>query len=261
MEPGMSHFVPNTKDVTMYKRFIPFLTMTALTMICSNAALAQQTGKTESKAKPASKETTIKGARPAASPGWVVLEEDWWLPFRYDFSSALDTANVQFRRGEEKSAANEIGRAVGWLQFAEAHATDDTRPQLESAISEMKTLATDLENGQIMDATRLERVFSRASMALAKHHYFKASTALANNELKFAGQDLLAAAEHIQHAANSANVEYSQDLNKMRDELVKSSKIRDDLAATSMETLQRHLGKIKNELETLGKQLEKSFDK
>jgi hypothetical protein len=38
-----------------------------------------------------------KGEKPKASPGWVVIEEDWSFPFLDDFSTALHKAREHYR--------------------------------------------------------------------------------------------------------------------------------------------------------------------
>ena len=38
------------------------------------------------------KKTAAKGEKPKASPGWVIIEEDWWMPLLSDFSTALHNA-------------------------------------------------------------------------------------------------------------------------------------------------------------------------
>ena len=65
------------------------------------------------------KKTEPKGEKPKASPGWVVIEEDWGNPFFYDFSTALHNARERYRAKEERAAGAEIDKAISWLKYAQ----------------------------------------------------------------------------------------------------------------------------------------------
>jgi hypothetical protein len=242
----------------MYKTLALSLSFLAFIAACSTATFADQPAKKGAdKTKSTTTESAKKGEKPAASPGWVIIEEEWWVPFRFDFSESLHNARVHFRRGEEKGAAQEIRKAIGWLEFAKGHATDLTRPKLQDAISDLNKLAVDLENGELKDAAHLDNAFAKASLALAEHHYFKADSALSNSELEQAGQHLMAAAGHIQHAASSANYEYSVDMAKLCDDIIPSWSLKNATTVLNMENLKQHLDTVKAELDKLGKRLEK----
>ena len=55
--------------------------------------------KSETKSEPTVVKTEFepKGEKPKASPGWVVIEEDWFYPFLNDFSTALHKAREYYR--------------------------------------------------------------------------------------------------------------------------------------------------------------------
>ena len=48
---------------------------------------------------------SVQGEKPAAKPGWVVLEDTWSYPLRFESLTALNNARYHYRRNEEKSAA------------------------------------------------------------------------------------------------------------------------------------------------------------
>ncbi len=66
----------------------------------------------------AAEQTKAKGEKPAASPGWLIVEEDIWTPLRFEPLASLDAIRYHYRRNEEKAAANEIDKAVSWLTLA-----------------------------------------------------------------------------------------------------------------------------------------------
>jgi hypothetical protein len=101
------------------------------------AAMASMAFAQDAKKKPEVKgekpKAVAKGEKPKASPGWVVIEEDWSLPFLFDVSTSLHNAREHYRAKEDKSASAEIDKAIAWLKFAQDHATKSTAEDLSTA--------------------------------------------------------------------------------------------------------------------------------
>jgi hypothetical protein len=183
-----------------------------------------------------------KGDKPASSPGWIVIEEDWWYPLRLDPFDALEDARFHYRRGEEMAAAHDVHKAAAWLRFAENHALPETQKKLADAAADLSTLSADLESGKVGAAERLEGSLARASEALAEWHYFQARDHLGKLEAGYAAEDLEAAAEHLQLAANSAHHEFGPDTMTVFDRVRENG-----LAVTEAKTI---------DLDVLGKDLD-----
>jgi hypothetical protein len=47
-----------------------------------------------------------KGAKPAASPGWIIIEDTFWYPWRYEPLTWFENAEKNFRQKEEKGRSN-----------------------------------------------------------------------------------------------------------------------------------------------------------
>jgi len=152
-----------------------------------------------------------KGDKPKDSPGWIVLEEDFWTPLRFEPVESLDSIRYHFRRNEEKAAANEIDKAVSWLRLAEGHALPITKEKLTNSANELTTVASDLRVGKIGAAADMEATLARAAQALGEWHYYKASESWGENEEQDAGRDLAMAANYLQNAANSAHYQFGPD--------------------------------------------------
>jgi hypothetical protein len=75
----------------------------------------------------------VKGEKPKASPGWVVIEEDWSYPFLDDFSTTLHNASKHYRAKEDKSASAEIDKAIAWLGYAQDRAEKSTAEDISTA--------------------------------------------------------------------------------------------------------------------------------
>ena len=118
-----------------------------------------------------------KGEKPKASPGWVVIEEDWSYPFLDDFSTALHKAREHYRAREEKSAGAEIDKAISWLQYAQEHANKATAEEISTARYDLIDFSAALKSGKPVLAKKLDAAFAHASGALARHHYFESDKA------------------------------------------------------------------------------------
>ena len=158
------------------------------------------------------KKTEPKGEKPKASPGWVVIEEDWWSPFFYDFSTAIHNARDRYRAKEERAAGAEIDKAISWLKYAQSQAETSTAEDLSTASNDLTDFSAMLKSGKQVLAMKLDAAFAHASLALAKHHYFKSAKAVAEGDLKTAGRHLMAATDLVRSAARSANIEYGNDI-------------------------------------------------
>lgn len=160
----------------------------------------------------ASAETTkAKGKKPAASPGWLIIEEDAWEPLWYEPMYTFDDSRYHYRRREEKAAANKIDKAVSWLKLAEGHAEPITKEKLTAAAKDLEIVAKDLRSGSITSAAKMDAALAKAAAALSEWHYYKAHESYGKGEEKVAGHDLALAARYLQHAANSARYQFGSD--------------------------------------------------
>ncbi len=195
-----------------------------------------------------------KGEKPKASPGWVVIEEDWWYPLRYDFLDSLHKARVHYRAKEEKAAAAEIDKAITWLQYAQDDADKATAEELATARMDLTDFAMALRSGKPIKAKNLDAAFAHASAALAKHHHFKSQKALDEGDLKSASRHLMAAVDHVQAAARSVNHEYGSEFVTIYDDYAPFG-YWDETIVMEKNKLEANLMTVKSELEKLSSKL------
>ncbi|MCB1740099.1 MAG: hypothetical protein KDK91_07005 [Gammaproteobacteria bacterium] len=153
----------------------------------------------------------VSGEKPDDSPGWVVIEEDWYYPLLDESSQALHDARAHFRKGEERAAANELRKAEAWLRYAAGHAMQRSKDALTAAAGDLRMLAQRLHDGKVVSAAELDKRVAQASEQLAAWHYYKARASMGAEEERHAAQELLAAARHLRLAASSARYEYGPD--------------------------------------------------
>jgi hypothetical protein len=209
--------------------------------------------------KPKDASTTAKkGEKPAASPGWVIVEEDFWFPLRFEPLHALDAARYRYRRNEEKEAANEIDKAVSWLKLAEGHAMPITQEKLMAAAVELTTLSKDLRAGKISDAAKVDGPLAKAAQALGEWHFFKAKESWGKDEEADAGRDLEMAAQYLQHAANSAHYEFGADSQEVISKVYHDGKLASETTKFDHNTLGMHLQGMEKAVKELAAKMLKS---
>lgn len=186
------------------------------------------------------------------APHWIIVEDDFWFPLRFEPLESLDTARYQFRRNEEKAAGVEIHKAISWLNLAASHAMPETKKDLNTAAAELKTVAADLESGNLKDAERFENALRRASHALANWHYYRAKESWGMTEEKDAGHDLVMAVNYLQNAADSARFEYGPKSQEVITDVFKNGKLMSSESHTEHNWILKDLEGVEGALKELG---------
>jgi hypothetical protein len=195
--------------------------------------------------------TKEKGAKPAASPGWIIIEEDVWTPLRFEPLLSLDSIRYHYRRGEEIAAANQIDKAVSWLKLAAGHAMPITEEKLTTAIGELTAVAKDLRSGSTVAAANMDASLARAATALSEWHYYKAKESWGKDETQDAGRNLEMAAHYLQNAANSAHYEFGPDVTEVTTKLYEHGKLNSETVHYDHDTLGMHLQSIERAINDL----------
>jgi hypothetical protein len=196
-------------------------------------------------------QTKTDGSVPAAPPGWVVVEKDWWYPLRLDAVDALSNAREYYRRNNERAAANEIRRAASWLTYASDQALPETKEALLGARTNLLTLADDLDTDKVAGAARLDDALARASSALAQWHYYRAREEFGRHDSAAAAQDLEAAAGHLENAARSAHFQYGPDTITVFEDIYKDGKMISEGKTIDNDMLGKHLDGIESAVQTM----------
>ena len=195
---------------------------------------------------------------PSAEPDQIVVEEDFWFPFRYSFADAIHDAHVDFRHGREQAAHDEIEKAMMWMKMAKGMTVNkQSESDLDIAISDLRDLAMFLKRGDLLRAAEMEKTFARAATALSKHHKFNADRAVAKNDLKLAGRHLSAAAYNVKAAARCANHEYGDDVVEIFESYFPHGSY-DETVVVEENKLEAALDVIAREIETLEQKVTKA---
>ncbi|QDV85816.1 hypothetical protein [Planctomycetes bacterium TBK1r] len=199
--------------------------------------------------------TKTKGSKPAASPGWLVIEEDFWTPLRFEPVESLDTIRYHYRRNEEKAAANEIDKAISWLKLAESHAMPITKEKLTYAASELTQLSAKLRSGEVASAAAMDSALGRAAQALGEWHFYKAKESWGKGEEQDAGRNLTMAANYLQHAADSAHLQFGPDTTSVITDYYRYGYWTGDTVKFDHNKLGKDLQSIERAVSDLGKEM------
>ena len=198
-----------------------------------------------------------KGEKPAASDGWIVVEEDFWYPFRYSLADAIHNAHVNFRTGRMDAASDEIQKAMSWMKLAKGMAANkESEEDIDIAINDLRDLSMFLGKGQVVQASVMNKTLARAANALAKHHKFHAVKSIAKEDMTLAARHLNAAAFNIREAAHCANHEYGNNVVEVVDDY--GAGYFDETAVVEKNKLEQALDAISSEIGTLEKKVMKA---
>ncbi len=217
-------------------------------------AMAQETAKP--KTTPAQ---TVAAAKHAAevAPTWTIVEEDFWFPLRYEPMRSFDSAQHDYRRSEEKSAAYEINKAVSWLGWAERHAMPETKAKLTEAATELKAVSKDLQSGNMYAASKMDKSLSKAAHALSEWHFYRAKDWWGKSDAKHAGDDLVMAANYLQRAADSAHYQFGPDTQEVVTEVFRNGKWINDEKHTDHNWIAKNIEGVESGLREIASSLKK----
>ena len=205
------------------------LTLLATTALLSIPALAGTT-----------KDTPTKKTPPDAPGGWIVLEENFWLPLTRAPGTYFHRAHEEFLAKDYALAAVDLRQAAAHLRIQARRSTSpEHSTALYIAADRLGFLANDVEQKLVKSAARLDREFARAHAALAMHDQALATEAWNKKQTLLTGSNLNAAVFNIESAYGWANQEMGvtgfdavADASRLADDLIAGDTKNYEVAAT-----------------------------
>ena len=114
-------------------------------------------------------------------------------------SQQFHKARENFLKKDFKDAAAEIRKGEAFVKQEAGQATGEAKQALSASAQELDKLADEVQKRTVSSVKELERTFARAHYALARHYLLKASESWAKKAISEAGQDLKAAAVHLEN--------------------------------------------------------------
>ena len=169
-----------------------------------------------------------KKTPPDAPKGWIVLEEDFWLPLAHEPGAYFHRAHEEFLREDYNLAAVDLRQAAAFLKLQGRRSTyNEHCTMLYAAANRLTNLASRVENKAVKKASQLDREFARAHYALAKHDYAMAKESWNKKEPYTTGRNINAALFNLESGYSWANAELDApefdavaDANALADKLI-----------------------------------------
>jgi DNA primase large subunit len=185
-------------------------------------------------------------------------------PEPQEFSRVVQELEQDFQKAREnflakkwKDSAEAIRRGKSYLQSEAARAADKSKEALASSAEELQRLADKVEQGAAKSVRELDTAFSRANSALAQYYYRMANESWIRKEASKAGDELRAAAFHLEKGivraegkVESGAQSVIQKTGQLAGKMIEGGKV----AEGDVEKGIQDLGK---EIEKLGKKVEK----
>ena len=154
----------------------------------------------EAPAQPAEEPKAAAATMPEEAADQIVIDEEVLVVLMDEPEHHFERARESFLMKDLEAAAESVRKGAAFLRLQAARAAGETRQALLKAARELEELADGVEKGSVGSVEKLREVFSRALQVMAAHHQRKASESWAKKAAKHTGQDLKAAALHLENA-------------------------------------------------------------
>ena len=180
-----------------------------------------------------------KQKEPAESwpAGWLVVDDDVWLPILNDLGSSLYAARSAYLNKDYKTASKEIWAGAQYLKLKIQPIAGRAKLEVEQAISQLEQLAKAIDQNDLRSIKELDEVFSKVYKVDLKHrqaavrdgywapyteepdaHFNRAYNKFVNKDFRTAAIELRKSAGYLkmQSVGTSGDIRSSLDaLNKL----------------------------------------------
>lgn len=175
-------------------------------------------------------DTNTKTAKtpPDGPKGWIVLEEDFWVPLAHEPGTYFHRAHEEYLMKDYDLAAIDLRQASAFLRLQARRSTyAEHSSALYAAANRLSNLARKVEKREVKSAAQLDREFARAHYALAEHDYAMAKESWSKKRPYTTGYNLNAAVFNLESGYSWANAEMGKrgfnalaDAGALADELI-----------------------------------------
>ena len=114
----------------------------------------------------------------------------------------FNKAQDDLSRKNNAGAVTELQKAAALIEDEERRSENNAKQLLGDSVRELKELVQRVEAGKVVSELEIRQVFARAHQALALNYQLKASESVTQKTASNLGQDIKAAAEHLEKAWN-----------------------------------------------------------
>lgn len=105
------------------------------------------------------------------------------------------------------------------MRLQSRHATEKGKRVLRTSINRMEKLAFLIEKKEEVPVEKVNNTYVKAMLALAHHHYLKASTAWNRKKIDRAEKDLISSAYYLRRASRWAKQDMKETINALASEV------------------------------------------
>lgn len=139
------------------------------------------------------------------------IDEEILLRLFEEPDAHFHKAREKFFQRDYAGAAQSIRTATAFVQLEGLGATPGGGEMIHRSTAELEKLASGIESGSIRNAKMLDRVFSRAHVAMGRNHNRKAIELVASGDAASAAKQYRAAFHHASHAYQWGGIEEKED--------------------------------------------------
>ncbi len=174
------------------------------------------------------------------------------IKFADEFSNAHHQARENFILKDLKASSEAIRRAVKTLGALEKKADRNREKAYRESIEGLKMLADRVEKGAVKSVKEIDLAFVQASHNLAQHHYVQAMSSWGKKEGRETGQELKAAAVHLEEGIKWTAEKGKQEAGAVvKDTQLLAEKLIEGAQVTDQE-VEKGFKALKTEIDRLG---------
>ena len=232
--------------MTQQKLLMTFCTLTIALIPIANAS--EKTDNTDTK------------ALPDAPSGWIILQDDFWLPLTHEPGLYFHRAHQAFLEKDRNTTAIELRQAAAFIRIeARRSSYTEHANALYAAANRLSNLATQVEERKVKSAAELDREFARAHYTLANHDYAMAQETWKEKRPYTTGFNLNAAVFNIESGYNWANADMGKtgfnavaDASTLADNLIAGAPQRYEVNAT-LDAVHEAINNLSRQVDNLPK--------
>lgn len=96
---------------------------------------------------------------------WYVVDETQFIPVLDDLDRHMLAARDTFLKKDNKAAAMHVREGAAFLTKEESKAREQDRERLKATVSDLNSLAADLDKGAVRDVKQIDRAYVKAHQA------------------------------------------------------------------------------------------------
>ena len=190
---------------------------------------------------------------------WVLPDslvfEQVWLYFVDKPEEYFEKAVSDLDEAGPKATAYDLRTAAAFMKIEAGRSRGESAKALKESIDEVEDAARRIdEEGEVIPSDEMDRIFARAHLALARHHFERASGLLGEDQIK-AGEELDAAASHVEHGIgwlvpepDQALIATLKSVHETAGEMTEGKLVKPEVVSKAMTVMEKQIEDLRAEV-------------